>query len=349
MHRRGMDPVTPDPPLLAVEGLTKRFAVRRTLGEVARRAPQPHVLALDDVTISVPARRTLGIVGESGSGKSTLAKVIVRLIVPDEGAVLYRGNDLLRADRAALRRARRKIQLVYQDPYGSLNPRLAVGDAILEAARVHKVVGRTGEATRLQELLEQVGLPENLAARRPHALSGGQRQRVAIARALATQPELLIADEAVSALDVSVQAQILNLLCELQGQLGLTLIFISHQLAVVGYLADEVAVMYMGRIVEQGATASVFADPVHPYTAALLAAQPNRGRGPRRAPAVQGEMPSPLDTPSGCPFRTRCPIAEDICAIAAPARVLVSDDHSAWCHAAGRAQTPSEVAARPGS
>jgi oligopeptide/dipeptide ABC transporter ATP-binding protein len=287
---------------------------------------------LDGVSASVRHHRTLGIVGESGSGKSTLAKSIVRLIEPDGGSIRFHGKDVLGAGRDELRHFRRLVQIVYQDPYSSLNPRLTVGTAILEPARVHGLVDKAGEKRRLAELLDQVGLAQRLGDRRPRALSGGQRQRVAIARALATEPEVLIADEVVSALDVSIQAQVLNLLTEMQRELGMTMIFISHNLPVVGHIADDVAVMYLGRIVEYGPTAEVFARPAHPYTAALLAAQPSRGRRLREKVAVKGEIPSPLNIPKGCRFRTRCPLAQPVCQEIDPPRVDVSPSHGSWCH-----------------
>jgi oligopeptide transport system ATP-binding protein len=328
--------------LLEVDDVTKSFPLRRSAGEILRRQTQPRLVALDGVSVSVRARRTLGIVGESGSGKSTLAKSIVRLVEPEQGAIRFSGKDLLTADRSELKQIRRRMQMVYQDPYASLNPRLKVGDAILEPARVHGLVDRQQEARRLGELLDKVGLSRKLVERRPRALSGGQRQRVAIARALATEPDVLIADEAVSALDVSIQAQILNLFAELQQELGLTMIFISHQLSVVGHIADDVAVMYLGRIVEQGPTASVFAKPAHPYTAALLAAQPARDRAARRDPIVKGEIPSLLDIPRGCRFRTRCPLAQQICEQVDPPRVDVTPTHSSWCHVLPQAQRRSQ-------
>jgi len=284
------------------------------------------------VSLSLAANETLGIVGESGSGKSTLAKAIVRLVEPDAGSIRFRGQEVLSADREQLRRIRRLVQLVYQDPYSSLNPRLTIGEAIMEPALVHKLVDKGGREQRLAELLDQVGLARKLAGRRPRALSGGQRQRVAIARALATQPEVLIADEVTSALDVSIQAQILNLLTEMQRELGLTMIFISHNLPLVGHVADDVAVMYLGRIVEYGPTAQVFSRPAHPYTAALLAAQPARERRERKKEAVKGEIPSALSIPTGCRFRTRCPLAQPICEAIDPPRVDVSASHGSWCH-----------------
>ena len=325
------------PPLLEISELRLAFRGRRVVREALRGAPAPELVALDGVSASVQRKRTLGIVGESGSGKSTLAKAIVRLIEPDAGSIRFRGREITTASREDLRSVRRLVQLVYQDPSSSLNPRLTIGDAIVEPARVHGLVGRDGDQRRLSELLEQVGLPQKLASRRPRALSGGQRQRVAIARALATEPEVIIADEITSALDVSIQAQILNLLSEMQQELGLTMIFISHDLPLVGHIADDVAVMYLGRIVEYGPAAEVFARPAHPYTAALLGAQPSRERRSRKRAAVQGEIPSAFAIPTGCRFRTRCPLAQPICGEVDPPRVPVSDSHGSWCHFAPEA------------
>ncbi len=328
--------------LLEIEGVRKAYRGRRGLGAALRREPAPRLMALDGVSASVRRERTLGVVGESGSGKSTLAKAIVRLLEPDEGSIRFRGQELLTAGHEELRRVRRQVQLIYQDPYSSLNPRLAIGDAIMEAAQVHGLVDKGGRERRLHELLDQVGLPRTLAGRPPRALSGGQRQRVAIARALATEPEMLIADEVTSALDVSIQAQILNLFAQMRRELGLTMIFISHNLPLVGHVADDVAVMYLGRIVEYGPTERVFARPAHPYTAALLAAQPSRERRTREKVAVKGEIPSAMRIPSGCRFRTRCPLAQQICAEIDPPRVDVSPRHGSWCHV-----LPGQLGAAP--
>jgi oligopeptide/dipeptide ABC transporter ATP-binding protein len=321
---------------LEVDGLRKVFYGHRSLGAVVKRAKRPELVALDGVSVSVRREHSLGVVGESGSGKSTLAKAIVRLLEPDGGVVRFQGEDVTAADHERLRQFRRRVQLIYQDPASSLNPRLTVGEAIIEPARVHNLIPKGGEDRRLAELLEQVGLPKKMASRRPRALSGGQRQRVAIARAFATEPEVIIADEITSALDVSIQGQILNLLSEMQREFGLTIVFISHDLPLVGHVADEVAVMYLGRIVEYGPAEQVFTHPSHPYTAALLKAQPSRERHDRDRSAVQGEIPSPMNIPSGCRFRTRCPIAAEVCAEVDPPGERVGDDHVAWCHFAGR-------------
>jgi oligopeptide/dipeptide ABC transporter ATP-binding protein len=317
-------------------------------------------VALDGVSLNVGAQEVLGLVGESGSGKTTLARCLVRLIEPDAGEATFDGLDVFKAAPKELRTIRRRMQLVYQDPYSSLNPRLRIGDAIGEAARVHGLVrGRAEEEALVAELLDAVGLSRSEARRRPRELSGGQRQRVAIARALAVQPDFLIADEPVSALDVSVQAQILNLFGSLSHERHLAMIFISHQLAVIAQIADRIAIMYLGRIVETGATGLVFAAPQHPYTQILLAAHPSVEAPSRRRTAVaQGEIPSPDNIPAGCRFRTRCPLAEAICADVDPPPIDVGDGHFSWCHVMprpavaageGRALPAADELAQPGS
>jgi oligopeptide transport system ATP-binding protein len=327
-------------PLLAVQSLYKRFAMRGGgLRTPWRRAAS--LTALDGVSFELASRQALGVVGESGSGKSTLARCLVRLLAPDAGSVRYRGVDAAGLRGAELRGLHRAVQLVFQDPYASLNPLIEVGEAIAEPAWVHHLIERRERRAYAAELLEMVGLPGSLAGRRPRELSGGQRQRVAIARAMAVRPELLIADEAVSALDVSVQAQIVDLLAALRARRGVGIVFISHQLSVVARIVDTVLIMYLGRVVESGPTRAVFSTPAHPYTAALLAAQPGRHRRPwGRTPALAGEIPSPLEIPSGCRFRTRCPRAQAVCASVDPPPVQTGAGHVAWCHFAG---TPDEV------
>jgi oligopeptide/dipeptide ABC transporter ATP-binding protein len=318
--------------LLDVSNLVKRFELRRPLSSRMGRRPAPTLAAVDDVSLSLDRHRTLGIVGESGSGKTTLARCITRLVEPDEGSVVFDGAELTSLAGKELQHMRRRIQVVFQDPFTSLNPRMTVGAAIAEPLRVHGIAGRNDAAAKVAELLDLVGLAPPLARRFPRELSGGQRQRVAIARSLAPQPELLIADEAVSALDVSVQAQILNLLLDLTENLGLTMIFISHQLSVIANVADDVAVMYLGRIVEYGPVDEVFERPQHPYTAALLAANPEPVPERRkREAAIRGDIPSPLDIPSGCRFRTRCRYAEARCADLDPPAVEVGPGHDARC------------------
>ena len=318
--------------LLEVANLVKRFELRRPLAARLGRRPAPTLTAVDDVSLGVDRHRTLGIVGESGSGKTTLARCITRLVEPDEGSVLFDGAELTALGPSELQRARRRIQVVFQDPYSSLNPRMTVGAAIAEPLRVHGIASRDEARVRAAELLELVGLAPAFVRRFPRELSGGQRQRVAIARSLAPRPELLIADEAVSALDVSVQAQILNLLLDLSEHLGLTMLFISHQLSVIASVADDVAVMYLGRIVERGPVGEIFARPQHPYTAALLAANPEPvPERRRRQAAIRGDIPSPLEIPSGCRFRTRCAYAQPRCAEIDPPAFDVGPGHTARC------------------
>jgi len=296
--------------LLELDGLRKHFPVRDALGR-ARGA----VRAVDGVSLAVPAGSVLAIVGESGCGKSTLGRLALRLIEPDAGAVRFMGEDLRALSAAALRARRRDMQLIFQDPFASLDPRMTVEAAIAEPLRLHRITPRGGEAARVAELLERVGLRPETARRWPHEFSGGQRQRIAIARALASGPKLIIGDEPVSALDVSVQAQVVNLLADLIRDLGLTFVLISHDLGVVRHIADRVAVMYLGRIVEAGPAAEVFAAPRHPYTRALLASVPGQGQ---RAALLEGDVPSPIAPPAGCRFHTRCPFAEAACAASEP-------------------------------
>jgi oligopeptide/dipeptide ABC transporter ATP-binding protein len=320
------------PPILAVKGLRKLYSKRSLADRISRRAAVG-TLALDDVSLSVAPREALAIVGESGSGKTTLAHSIVRLVEPDAGRIEFRGQDVLKASRGELPALRRRIQLVYQDPYSSLNGAMKIGEAIVEPALVHGLIDRRQAASRLQELMDQVGLNPALAERRPRALSGGQRQRVAIARALAAEPEILIADEAVSALDVSVQAQVIRLLGRLRAELGLTLIFVSHQLAIVAQLCERVAIMYRGQLVELGPTREVFTRPRHGYTATLIRAHPGGRRLRERThanAAAPAAAPS-LDRP-GCPFRHRCAYAIDVCASETPPAVWISSGHMARCH-----------------
>lgn len=319
--------------LLTVRDLTKWFPVRRSVGERSKRAPAQRIAAVDGVSLDLPRRGTLGLVGESGSGKSTVARCLVRLHEPTAGSITFDGIDVMAAGRRQLRALRRRMQMVFQDPYTSLNPRISIGSAILEAGRVHGRVDKARRATFVADLLSTVGLSSEMAGRLPRELSGGQRQRVAIARALAVGPDLILADEAVSSLDVSIQAQILNLFRSLKDRLDLAIIFISHDLSVVSYISDRVAIMYLGRIVEYGSTANVFGSPQHPYTRGLLEAHPDPDPVHRREqPAVRGELPSPLAIPTGCRFRTRCPFAQDVCAEVDPSLDAVQPDHLAACH-----------------
>jgi oligopeptide/dipeptide ABC transporter ATP-binding protein len=309
--------------------------VRDALGR-ARGA----VRAVDGVSLSVSEGEVLAIVGESGCGKSTLGRLALRLIEPDAGSIRFMGDDLRALKPAALRARRRDMQLIFQDPFASLDPRMTVEEAVGEPLRLHGIVPRAQERERVAELLARVGLRPELARRWPHEFSGGQRQRIAIARALASRPRLIVGDEPVSALDVSVQAQVINLLQDLIAELRLTFVLISHDLGVVRHIADRVAVMYLGRIVEEGPTEAVFRAPRHPYTRALLAAVPGQGA---KAVPLEGDVPSPIDPPSGCRFRTRCPFAEAACAERMP--LLEGGSHAAACHLQDRlppARPPAE-------
>jgi oligopeptide/dipeptide ABC transporter ATP-binding protein len=308
--------------ILELDDVARAFPVRDALGR-SRGA----VRAVDGVSLSVAEGQVLAIVGESGCGKSTLGRVMLRLIEADRGAIRFMGEDLRGLSAAALRRRRRDMQLIFQDPFASLDPRMTVEDAVAEPLRLHGIVPRARERDRVAELLSRVGLRPELARRWPHEFSGGQRQRIAIARALASAPRLIVGDEPVSALDVSVQAQVINLLQDLIAEFRLTFVLISHDLGVVRHIADRVAVMYLGRIVEDGPTDQVFRAPRHPYTRALLAAVPGQGA---KAVPLEGDVPSPIHPPSGCRFRTRCPFAEAVCAEAVPD--LAGGSHRAACH-----------------
>ncbi|WUE12735.1 ABC transporter ATP-binding protein [Nonomuraea sp. NBC_00507] len=317
-------------PVLEVRDLAKRFPVRS--GVFGR--PKAWVHAVDGVSFRIEPGRTLGLVGESGCGKSTLARMLLRLINASGGQVRIGDRDVGRAHRRELREIRQHAQMVYQDPYASLNPRLTVGDNVAEPLRLHGGLSRAQRRARVVDLFERVGLRREHADRYPSEFSGGQRQRVAIARALALRPRLLILDEPVSALDVSVQAQVLNLLDDLQRESGMAYLFVSHDLSVVRQVADQVAVMYLGAIVEHGPVSRVYGDPRHPYTRSLLASVPVPdpvGRERRRRVPLGGDVPSPMNPPSGCRFRTRCPIAEPTCAEEAPALREVAGGHTA-CH-----------------
>jgi oligopeptide/dipeptide ABC transporter ATP-binding protein len=321
----------PDRVLLTTTELTKYYDIRHSaVGRMMRR-PSEQVRALDHVSITVRRGETLAVVGETGSGKSTLGRMIVRLEEPSSGDATFDGRSIFHLGGAESARLRQRIQIILQDPYSSLNPYRTVARTIGEVLKVHGFSGdRDAEIDRL---LSVVGFPIEMRNRKPGQLSGGGRQRVSIARALAVRPELIVADEPVSALDVSVQAQVLNLFEKLRAELGLTYIFITHDLAVVRRLADRIAVMYLGRVVEEAACDDLFNDPKHPYTKALLAAAPklDATRG-SRVPAVSGEMPDPINPPPGCVFHPRCPAVMDVCREVVPERVTVGSARSVACH-----------------
>jgi oligopeptide/dipeptide ABC transporter ATP-binding protein len=313
--------------MLEAHDLEKKYPVRGT---------DQVVHALNGVSLAVGPGETLGVVGESGCGKSTLARVLVRLEDPTRGRVVLDGVDLTALRGRRLRAHRRHVQMVFQDPFSSLDPRQPVGTALDEVLTVHGL-RRPG---RVEELLDLVGLPAEFTARLPHEMSGGQRQRVGIARALAPEPRVLLLDEPVSALDVSVRAEVMNLLAHLRAELGLALIFISHDMAMVRQISDRVAVMYFGRIVEEGGWREVLADPLHPYTAGLRAAVPVPDPTITQplTPTVVGEVPDPVRPPAGCPFHPRCPLAEDVCRADLPPLTEIRTGHDAACHVAARAE-----------
>lgn len=334
--------------LLELSGLRKEYPI---LSPVLRRRTGT-VVAVDSVDLAVGAGETVALVGESGSGKSTLGRLAVRLVEPTRGEIRFRDEDLLALPPRALRRARRGFQIVFQDPYSSLNPRMRVGDAIFEPLLVHGLAKRSERQERVARLLAEVGLPAEAAERYPHEFSGGQRQRIGIARALAPEPDLLVADEPVSALDLSVRAQIVNLLADLQAKRGISLLFIAHDLALVEQIADRIAVLYLGRIVELGTTAPLLAAAAHPYTASLLAAVPRVGSGAaarRDSPVALGEPPNPAAPPSGCAFHPRCPLARERCREESPALVAFGPGRSVACHYPGEVAKSARIARQDGT
>lgn len=330
-----------DAPIIELRHVSKRFEktldgaarlVRRIRGMAGPLPPTVVVRAVDDVNLTVRRGEVLGLVGESGCGKSTLGRMVAGIVPASAGQVLYRGQDRATLHGTAARKARLRVQMIFQDPYACLNPRLRVAEIVGEAPRVHGLIPHGEGEQYLDAQLRRAGIDPAYKRRYPHQFSGGQRQRIGIARALAVQPEFLVCDEAVAALDVSIQAQILNLFMDLRQELDLTYLFISHDLGVVEHLSDRVAIMYLGRIVEQAGTEDVFARPNHPYTQALLAEVPRLDARARRFTAIKGEIPSPLHPPSGCHFHPRCPYAFARCDVEVPALREIAPGHFSACH-----------------
>lgn len=315
--------------LLEVKNLKKYFPV--TKGVFSKVVG--HVRAVDDISFDIKEGETLGLVGESGCGKTTASRVILRLTEPTGGEVSFNGDDVFSVKGDRLRQFRKDVQIIFQDPYSSLNPRLTIGNIIAEGIGAHKIATGAKKKEMVGELLEKVGLSAGYYNRYPHEFSGGQRQRIAIARALSLNPRLIICDEPVSALDVSIQAQILNLLAKLKKELDLSYLFITHDLSVVEHVSDRIATMYLGEIVEIADAGEFYSKPLHPYTVALLSANPSPDPAKRRKPIIlKGDVPSAIELPSGCRFHTRCPVAEEICAVECPELINVSNGHMIRCH-----------------
>ncbi|MDY0882605.1 ABC transporter ATP-binding protein [Dongia soli] len=324
--------MTATAPSLVVENVVVEFTKQRSLADLFIGRQPRAVRAVDAVSFYVKPGETLGLVGESGSGKSTIGRAILGLNKPREGRILFEGKTFAEQDVAGKAVFRRRMQMVFQDPYSSLNPRLKIGNAIAEVLRFHQIVPQEAIEREVKRLLALVGLPDAMAERRPRELSGGQRQRAGLARALAVRPSFLVLDEPVAALDVSIQAQILNLLTDLRQELGLTMLFVAHELGVVHHMSDRIAVMYLGQIMETGPSDDVFRSPRHPYTRALLNAVPKMDVVKRKRAAVtQGDIPGPMNIPSGCRFRTRCPMAQEVCKTTPP-EIPITPDHMSRCH-----------------
>jgi oligopeptide/dipeptide ABC transporter ATP-binding protein len=320
-------------PLIEIRGLSKTYPLRGGMLDRVRGKPSATLRALQDVDLSIYRGEIVGLVGESGSGKTTLGRCLLRLVEPTDGQVLFDGQDILRLSASQLRPMRRKLQMIFQDPYSSLNPRMTIYDTLAEIFAVHRLCPPAEIKARVAELLQLVGLPPDVSARYPRHLSGGQRQRVGIARALALEPEFIVADEPVSAVDVSIQAQVLNLLLDLKDRLHLTLLFIAHDLSVVQSISNRVAVMYLGRLVEVAPVRSLYSIPRHPYTQGLLLAapQPDPKHRTQRV-ALEGDPPSPLQPPPGCPFHTRCYLATERCRVEVPPLLDLGGGQQVACH-----------------
>ncbi|OFW32914.1 MAG: peptide ABC transporter substrate-binding protein [Acidobacteria bacterium RIFCSPLOWO2_12_FULL_60_22] len=338
-----VQPVPPNNVLLKVSDLRKHFPVRRGLfAQVSG-----YVKAVDGISLEIRNGETLGLVGESGCGKTTAGRTILRLIEPTGGDVLFQGTPVFRLPAEEMRKIRKQMQIIFQDPYGSLNPRMTVGGIVMEGLVAHGMYSKSERIERGQALLQRVGLDREHFYRYPHEFSGGQRQRIGIARALAVEPQFIVCDEPVSALDVSIQAQIINLLSDLKRELGLSYLFIAHDLSVVQHISDRVAVMYLGKIVEQASSEELFRNPLHPYTQLLLASVPSlEPRARKKHKSLVGDVPSPLNPPPGCPFHPRCPEAMDNCRTEMPPTIQKADGHSVACHLYN-IETPSRPSAAP--